>query len=88
VRRDFGADWGLACELAEPPTPRHGRLDPKDRHGPPGQADAGHAAAEAWADCTAALHAGKKPPQGTPAGGRQAEDGPVNQTNCRGAIRE
>jgi hypothetical protein len=69
-----------------PPSPRaRPPTYSKSQHGLPQRIEAGHAA-EAWADITSALHAGKKPPQGTPAGGRQASDGPTNERNRRGAL--
>ena len=70
---------------AAPPTPcARPPTYSENLRGLPEQVDAGHAA-EACANFTVELHAGKKLPQGPPADRRQAADG-TNQTNCRGDL--
>jgi hypothetical protein len=56
-------------------TTRTAAFDAKNRHGLPEQIDAGDSAAEAWANFTGALQAGKQRQQKEPAEGQQADSG-------------
>jgi hypothetical protein len=59
-------------------TARTAAYDAKNRHGLPEQIDCGHSAAEAWANFSAALHAGKQQQQQVTADGQQSNSSTIN----------